>query len=267
MTIYEYTDYQKFLNDWLGSQPKRGRGLPRQWAAKLSLHSTFVSQVLLGKKHLSFDHGAELCELLGLSEAEEDYFTLLLMHKKAGTEKLRKKLERRISEEQKKSQVLRDRLKIKYEMTADVQSLFYSTWLYSAIRNLSALPRLHAVELIAEHLKMPRSVVQEAVEFLLSHGLCVMEKGKLQPGPRRTHVSATSPFVLQHHKNWRLKGFHEMSLRQEGDRFFTFPFSASKADNKKIFSRIIEFIEEIHDIVGPSDSESARCLNIDYFGY
>jgi hypothetical protein len=43
--------------------------------------------------------------------------------------------------------------------------------------------------------------------------------------------------------------------------------SLSEKDAEKLRKLIPQWIEEIHKIVGPSDSECVRCLNIDFFNY
>jgi hypothetical protein len=175
-------------------------------------------------------------------------------------------LKRKIDAELKKAQNIGQRLKVD-ELPDFTKAIFYSSWMYSGVRNLTAIPSFQSVEALAERLKSPRLQVQKVVEFLLENGLCIMGNGKLQVGPKRTHIGAHSPLVSKHHENWRLAGFQKIPLQNEDDLFLTFPMSLSAADAKKIRQYLPTVIEEIHKIVEPSESEVVRCLNIDFFEY
>jgi uncharacterized protein (TIGR02147 family) len=266
MTLFEHADYKVFIKNWLKSQPKAGRGLLKQWSEKLGVSTTLMSQIFNADKELSLELASEFCDLMNFSDGEADYFLMLVEYSRAGSVSLRKRLKRKIESEQKKAQNIGQRLKVE-ELPDFTKAIFYSNWMYTGIRNLTAIPGLQTVDSLAEHLKMPRVQIQKVIEFLLENGLCVMEKGKLHVGPKRTHIGANSPLVAKHHQNWRLQSFQKMPLQKEEDLFFTFPMSLSKADAKKIRQYLPSVIEEIHKIVGPSDSEEVRCLNIDFFEY
>ncbi|MCC2680282.1 MAG: hypothetical protein K0R29_2858 [Pseudobdellovibrio sp.] len=267
MNIYEFDSYQKYLQNWLFSQPKHGHGVLKSWAQKLDVHSTLLSQVVNGKKDFSLEQADKLTEILNLSEQEAEYFMLLLMHSRAGTQSLKKKIKRKISEAQDKSKNISQRLKVQNALDEESKAVFYSSWIYSAIRNLTALKEMKSAEDIANFLGLPRDLVQTKIEFLIEKQLCVMNENGLTYGPSRTHVPADSPWVSQHHKNWRERGEQKMPLRDQNNLYFTFPMSLSEADAEKIRKLIPSWIEEIHKIVGPSESECVRCLNIDFFKY
>lgn len=266
MSIFEFTNYKVFVQSWLKKQPKAGRGFLKAWSEKLGVSSTLLSQVFNGEKELSAELASEFCDLLGLSENEADYFLLLVEYARAGSHHLRSRLRRKIETEQKRAQNVSQRLKVE-ELPDYTKAIFYSHWLYAGIRNLTAIPQYQSVEALAEYLKLPRLHVQKLVEFLLENGLCILEKGKLNVGPKRTHVGAHSPLVMKHHQNWRLESFQKMPLQKDEDLFFTFPMSLSAEDAKRIRAYLPSVIEEIHKIVGPSESEVVRCLNLDFFGY
>lgn len=265
--IYEHTDYREFLRAWLKSQPHQGRGLLGAWARELGVHSTLMSQVLGGSKELNLENADGLAGLLHLSEPEADYFLLMVQWARAGSPSLRKRWRDKMEQARKKSQVIAERLKDAQKMTEEARVSFYSSWLYAGVRNLTALPDMNSADEIARHLQMPRNVIQDVIEFLVSHGLCVPTDKGLDVGPRRTHLAATSPLVQKHHQNWRLEGFRRMNWRRDEDLFFTFPMSLSRADAGRLRQLLPKWIEDVHGIVGPSPSETVRCLNIDFFEY
>lgn len=267
MNIYEFDNYQKYLQNWLFLQPKHGHGILKAWSEKLEVHSTLLSQVVNGKKDFSLEQADKLTELLNLTEQETEYFLLLLMYARAGTQSLKRKFKKRIEHAQEKSKNISARLKVQNSLGEEAKAIFYSSWIYSAIRNLTALPNMNSAEEIAIELGLPRELVQLKIEFLLENQLCLMEEKGLTYGPSRTHVPVDSPWVNQHHKNWREQAEQKMPLKNENDLFFTFPMSLSEKDAEKIRKLIPQWIEEIHKIVGPSDSECVRCLNVDFFRY
>ena len=266
MSVFEFLEYKAFIRAWMASQPKAGRGLFRQWAEQLRVSTTLMSQVFNGEKELSLEMASDFCDLLGFSDAEADYFLLMVEYARAGSRSLKQRLKRKLQAEQNRAQNLSQRLKVE-ELPDFTKAIFYSSWMYAGIRNLTAIPQFQNVESLADHLKMPRLQVQKIVEFLLENGLCQLEQGSLQVGSKRTHLGAQSPLVAKHHQNWRLHSFQKMPLQRDEDLYFTFPMSLSVEDAAKIRRYLPTVIEEIHKIVGPSESETVRCLNLDFFEY
>lgn len=267
MKVFEFRDYKQFLKLWLKEHPKGGRGQLKKMALHLRVSTTLLSQVLKADKHFSLETAAEIAEYVGLSEKESEYFLLLVEHQRAGSFKLKKILDKKIEREQQAGSQLQNRLKQDRQLTDEEKMQFYSSWMYSAIRLLSALPEMINAKTISERLNIPLGVVNNVVNFLLEKNLCVIENNKLTYGSFRTHVGKDSPFVVKHHQNWRLQGFHSMELRRDEDLFFTQPMALSREAAEKIRLMLPGIIEEIHAISGPSDSEVVRCINIDWFEY
>lgn len=267
MSIYEFLDYSAYIRAWIESQPKKGRGLASRMALSLKVSTTMISQVLNGDRHLSLELASELADFIGLSIPEQDYFFLMIDFQRAGTQGLRNKLKRKLLEEQEKSNKLKERLKVEVELSDTAKSVFYSNWVYSGIRNLSALPEFKDVDSISEKLHLPRATVQKVVDFLLQNNLLVQKNGALQVGPQKTYIGADSLLVNKHHQNWRLQGFREMLNQNDQNLFYTGPMSLSKELAAQIRHELPTFIEKLYKRLGPSTSETVRCLNIDWFEY
>jgi uncharacterized protein (TIGR02147 family) len=267
MTIYEFDDYKKFLKSWIENQPKQGRGLIRKMANHLRISSTMMSHILSGEKHFSLEAANDLATFIGMDESESDYFLLLIFHAKAGSFSLKERFRKKIVSEQKKASEITKRVKADGELPNVAKTIFYSNWLYTGIRNMTACPGLQNVDEISNHLNLPRATVKKVVDFLLQNELCLEREGKLIPGPKQTHVGHQSPLVSRHHQNWRLQGFTKMIDTDEKNLFFTAPMSLSHETADKIRQKIPSFIEEIIKLVRPSPSETVRCMNIDWFGY
>lgn len=267
MKVYEFKDYKEFLSLWLKEHPKGGRGQLKKMADYLRVSTTLLSQVLKGEKHFSLETAADITEYVGLNEKETEYFLLLVEHQRAGGHKLRKILEKKLEREQQAGAQLQNRLHKDRELTDNEKMQFYSSWMYSGIRLLSALPDMTDANVISERLNIPLGTVHQIIHFLLEENLCVMKDNKLTYGTYRTHVGKDSPFVVKHHQNWRLKGFQSMEQRRDEDLFFTQPMALSAAAAEKIRLMLPGIIEQVHAIGGPSESEVVRCINIDWFEY
>lgn len=267
MKVFEFKDYKEFLNQWLKEHPKGGRGQPTKLSDYLRVSTTLLSQVLKGDKHFSLETAAEITEYVGLNEKETEYFLLLVEHQRAGGFKLKKILEKKVEREQQAGAQLQNRLQKDRQLTGEETMQFYSSWMYSAIRLLSAIPEMSDAQTIGQRLNIPLSTVNSVIQFLLEKQLCVMKDNKLTYGAYRTHIGKDSPFVVKHHQNWRVKGFQSMELRRDEDLFFTQPMALSLEAAEKIRLMLPGIIEQIHAISGPSESETVRCINLDWFEY
>ena len=267
ISVYDHTSYRGFLKDWIQDQPQSGRGQQLKLARAAGVSSTLMSLILKGDKDLSLDQANEISDHMGLNERESDFFFLLVQKDRAGSHKLKSKLEKKARELRAQAQKLSRRLQKDIEFTPEIRSIYYSTWMYTGLRNLIATEQFSNVQELAQRLHLPAAHIAPVVDFLLQHGLCLNKNGKLTYGPQRTHLEAESPHAIKHHQNWRLRGFQIMDQRDERDLFGTFPMSLSHEAAQKIRELLPKLIEDILKISGPSPSEQVACLNIDWFNY
>ena len=247
--------------------PKGGRGEYRKVAERLGVSTTMVSQVFNGDKHLSLELASDLTDYLHLNELETDYFFLLVEHARAGSFRLQQKLKKRLENATAEAKKLEVRLKQDAELNDATKAIFYSSWIYTGVRMLTDLSDMNDAQEIADRLNLPRPQVQKVLEFLIKEGLVVQKDGKLKMGPRRTHIGASSALVNKHHQNWRLAGFQKMILTETENMFYTGPMSLSVEVAERVRSELPALIEKIHGWVVPSQAETVRCLNIDWFEF
>jgi uncharacterized protein (TIGR02147 family) len=267
MHISDYLDFRDYLKARVKAMPRGGRGEFRKLAQAIGIHTTTLSQIIQGSKPISLEHAAGVCEYFGLSSFDTRYFLLLVQYDRAGSEKLRKLLREQLDELKKQSQELARRLPTESQLTFEQNAVFYSNWFYSAIRILSSIEGYQTPEAIAERLKLPRQAVNQALEFLLSTGLCSQEHGRLAPGAKYTHIAANSPLVSRHHGNWRTKAMERHPSLGPQEIAYTAPMSISKKDAQELRKRIVAFIEEFQKTRAASDPEVAFCLAIDFFEF
>ncbi len=266
LSIYDSQDYRAFINDWITSQPK-SHGLKTKMAEALNVSSTLVSLILKGEKDLTLEQAIDAAEFLGLNEAETDHFFLLVEMEKAGTQKLKARFRKKLETARKQAQTLASRVKKDLTLDDQTKAVFYSSWLYAAIRNLTAVDEYQSLEAIAKRMALPKPVVARIVDFLIEHQLCKRDGQKITYGPAFTHVAADSPYVSKHHQNWRVQGMTKMDLAAENNFFFTGPMSLSAEVAAEVRSLLLTTIDQTVKKVGPSPSEKVVCLNIDWFEY
>ena len=266
-SIYEFVDYKKFVREWLSNQPLKGRGFFTVLADRLGTSNAAISQIFKDDRHLSPENAVELCELLSLTEEETYYFLQLVDYARAGSSKLQKKLLLKIKEQQLSQQKLVNLLPKDMQLNETARSIFYSSWVYSGIRNLIATNEAQNLDELAQRMNLDKAKIQSTIQFLLDYQLLVKVGDHLKVGPQKTHLENTSPWVIKHHQNWRIKAIEVMQNSREADLFYSAPMSLSHEVAEKIRQQLPEFIKQMIEQVGPSKSETVRCLNIDWFEY
>jgi uncharacterized protein (TIGR02147 family) len=270
MTAFDFNDYKNFVLSRLAALPKGGRGELRKMAAQLGVHTTLMSQVFSGPKarDLTIEQAAALAEYFGLPDKEAQYFVALVERARAGTPTLKQMIERRLQGLRTEAQQLAQRLPQDRTLTEKEQGIFYSRWTYSGVRLFAPLMSSGTPEAIAARLGVSRDHVAEVLEFLLSHGLLVRDAAhQLQLGASRIHVSADSPLVGHHHRNWRMRALQrlESTHRLPADELmFSMPMSVADSDRGKIRALILSLIDEVSKIVSKSEPDCLSCLNLDW---
>jgi hypothetical protein len=267
MSIYDFDDYKEYVAHRFRKMPGNGRGELQKLASFLRMHSTRISHVFRGTDHPTLEQGLGIARYLGLNASETEYFLDLVIAAKAGTEDLREYFGKRIKQKQETSLELSQRVPGNKELKDHERGVFYSNWFYSGIRLLTSLPGDHSVDTIAGRFGLPRKLVNQALAFLLSTGLCVKRQEQIRMGPNSTHLDSGSPLVSRLHANWRLKAI-EHHPHLSGQSFaYTGPVSIRKSDAKKIRAILVEAIEKASLFADCDDPDALFCLNVDWFEF
>lgn len=265
ISIYNFNDAKTFVSARFEVLPKRGRGQALKLSQHLGVHTTLVSQILKGLKTFTLEQASLTAEFLELTEAETDYFLLLVQLDRAGNESLRKNLKRQINELKKSAKELVNRLKSDTKLGEEDRGVFYSDWSYSATRQLTAIDGFNSEEEISKTLGLTRKRTKEVIDFLLRTGLCIEKNGKLAIGAKSTHLESSSPWVRVHHINWRQKAIEKINIHSESQLHYTAPMTLSAKDALQIREMIVKFLESVDKVIDPSPSEELHCLNMDWF--
>lgn len=264
-SIFEFNDYKHYVNTWLEQQPKGGRGLLSQIAKELGIHTTLLSHTLRGEKHLNSEQGILLAEYMGLSEAETHFLLLLIQRDRAGNTKLQQKYQKDILQIRADSKDVSKRVLTHTQLTETQKAQFYSSWLYSAIRQLSSIPHYQSRAKLGSAFDIKKEEFNTALKFLLETELCVEKDNRIDIGPANTHIEATSPFVFLHHKNWRIKALEKHNNLSADELMYSAPFTISEEDFAYVREELVRFIQSLIKTVGKTKNERLACFNADLF--
>lgn len=267
MEIYDARDYKEFVRAWVLGRPRNGRGQYRLMAEHLGVGSVYISQVFKGSRELSPEQAFDLAAFLGLSELARKYFVLLVQRERAGHFRLKRHFEEQLTEIRERSRELKNRVTPEKRLSLEAQTIFYSSYLYSAIRLGTSVPKLQTVDALCAHFGISRTRCREIVDFLIQQGLCLEEKGRLRMGPRSTHLPSDSPLISRLHTHWRLRALEAMEERPEDSLFYTSPVSLAADDLPSFRKELVTMIERFSTRVKEAPCERLACLNLDWFAF
>jgi uncharacterized protein (TIGR02147 family) len=265
MSIFEFEDFRTYVVQRMRKLPKKGHGEFQKIASSLGMHTSSISQVFKGQKNLTLEQASRLATHLGLNDLEADYLLNLVERERAGSDDLRKRIDSRLRKIKDLATQLVNRLPRDQVLSEENKAVFYSSWFYSAIRLASDIKGLQTIEALAEHFSLPPALVNEVLKFLVSTGLCIEEDGLYKMGPQRTHLEASSPLISRLHMNWRTKAIErspKLDLTEELQ--LSSPIVLSKKDALEVRRILLDQIQSILKMAGPSNSEVLYCFNVDW---
>lgn len=265
MDIYDYRDYRALIREKIALLPQKGYGQLGKLARAMGVNATLVSQILNAKKNMTEDQAYLAAGFFDFNEHETAYLLLLVQRERAGGHQLKNFLEQQISAAQKRGRQVKARIRVATELTYEQQAVFYSSWLYAAVRSLSSIPEFQSRDPIAKRLAIPRGQVDTIADWLVQNGLCLEEGGKLSIGPAPTYVDRESPLAARHHANWRQKAIETMGSSSETDFHFTAALSLSRADQEAFRKELVKLVGALAKRVDKTDPELLAAINIDFF--
>lgn len=264
-SVFEYQNYKKYLNDYISTQPKKGRGLKRKWAEMAGCQVAYISHVLVRDYNFSAEQLEAISRNLGLNKDEQEFLLLLLNYDRAGTQSLKIFYKSLITERREKYSILRARVNIKENLTLEDQAIYYSKWYYSAIHIILTIPTYRSAEKIADYFDIPLSLVREVLNFLTLKKLIKAVGGEYLVSGPFLHIEKKSPLINQHHSNWRAQALRSLAIEGEQDLHFSSCFSISSDDKMKLRAMITRQIQESAELIRPSKEEALMALCIDLF--
>jgi len=264
--VFSFKSYRDFLKSNFPAS-----GLERGRRARLGKHigcqPSFLSLVLSSKAHLNEDMAFGIGDFLKLSPEEVEFFLILFHFEKAGSQKLR------FYYQDQMRRVLHKRTEVKSRVAADQQvdfakqMRFFSEWLYIAIFTVVQIPEYRSETKIAEKLHLSEGDIRKAVLWMTEQGFLKREKGQLVATAQRIHLGVESPFIDQHHRNWRNEAMRSLHRKTEMDLRYSGAISISQADYFRIRELMLQAISNIESVLKPSRDEELVGIAFDLFRY
>ena len=266
MSQFSHNDYRSFIREILEKRPRKGRGELQKMAQYLRIHTTLMSQIMSGLRELTEEQTFDLCSYFELTEAESEYFQLLVKIERAGTQNYKLFLKNKLKEMREEVQKVSKRFSKTDELSDQQKSVFYSSWIYSAIRlYCSTKEEGRSLEEVMQYFQISRTKAAEHLEFLVSCQLCENKNDLYQMGQRLTYIDRGSIYFLKHHLNWRMKSIERSEVATPDEKLYTVTMSVSQNDFLRIKEEISKLLSEIVKITKTTEAEKLVCFNCDLF--
>jgi uncharacterized protein (TIGR02147 family) len=266
--IYRFRNYKDYINGLVAANQNKGRGVYRKMALHLGLSSVTISQVFRGARDLSIEQGLLIADFWNLEPATKKYFLLMVQRDRSSNFRFKEHCDSEMALVQRGMEEIQNRVPKAKQFSEVAKSLYYSHWKYSAVRLMTDIEGKNNPLAMAQALKLPLTEVRQVLEFLIANSLIIQGEGDtVQLGPQATHLPASSPWLRQHHRNWRTIALEGLEHLQINELSYTAPMVVSEAALNEIREVLLDAIERIIPQIKKSQSETLACLNIDLFKF
>jgi uncharacterized protein (TIGR02147 family) len=266
ITVYDYKDYKKFLNDWIGLLPHKGRGQKVHLAQALRCQTPFISHVLSGDYHFSVEQTIDCARWMALDDDQTDYLVRLVLKARAGTRETENFFERQIQRKKSTETELKKRLKIKEGLSEEDQNQYYSSWHYAAVHMALLNPQLQSLAALQNYFQLPLTQLGKIIDFLARTKLVETKpNGKIKNTARKIHLERNSPLIASHHTNWRLHAIDKIKEADRENLHYSSVMSLSAEDYDWVKSKISILLEEIVVKITDSPDEKLAAFCFDWF--
>lgn len=263
--VYQFTDYRAFIKARV-EQDASPWGIWAKLANAASCKPTYLSQAMKEKCHLTADHILGIARYWDLTDAETDFLILLLDYARAGTKELREYLHAKMARIRKEREDLSARLKKPKFETGEKETLYYSSWFWSALHVIVSIPEYQSPRKIAQRLSLPVEFIEQALERLAAHGIVTRKGQGWTYGDSDVHIPKDSLLVGVHHNNWRQKAVADSTSPMGSDGVhYTAVYSLSRSDYQHLKEKMLELIEYSRKKIADSKEEEIVCFLCDIF--
>jgi uncharacterized protein (TIGR02147 family) len=262
--IYRYFKYRDFLKDSFPSKGM-GRGSRAQLAEHLGCQPGFISLVFNEKSDFSLEHADQIANLLNLTDAEKNYFLLLVQKDRAGSVSLRKFLENQIRELQKNNSEIKTKITTSHKLSAEENLKYYQNWILTALHMCTLVPKLRNLNAMVSYLNIPIDQAKEALSVLQELGLVVQNGGDYKSTQKRIHLGEQNLALKKHHINWRMQSINAVDRLKSKNIHYTSVMSISESAFEDIKQILLGAISNTEPIIEKSKDEGVYLLNFDLF--
>jgi uncharacterized protein (TIGR02147 family) len=267
-SIYEFSDFRKYLQARLKSEAKRSGEL-LNLAKFLKAHPSRLSKILKGPDQPTSEQAFLIAQFLSLEEPESRYFSLLVESERAGSALYLRHLKKQIQEIRSAKLEPAPLSEPERKFTAADERIFYSSHKYSAVWLASMVSGKNELHQIAENLQVNIGTVKQIANFLVRVGLCDWEEsGKLTPGARLLNLDLNSPNLGSFRMNWRNHALSKISSPDsiaENEIFYSEPMAIGADAYERVVAILKATVAEIREALKEQTADKVACLNIDWF--
>ncbi len=259
-SIYEYTDYRKFLSDWCTHQRERSRVFSfRNFAKQAGLSSSgFLKMVMDGKRNLAPDTVKRFAKVLKLRAGEARFFEDLVNFNQARTNEEKNVFYKKIARNR--------RFRKAHHLTRD-RFEYLGKWYYAAIREMIDIPNFNDDPAwIAKKLKpsITKTEAEAAIETLIRLGFVERNaEGRLVTTDEGISLAAAN-----FHREMIKRAYEALSLHKAKDRnISSLTVAMSKESFAKLKQRLHDFRKEVLALVEAGGApEEVYQINFQLFG-
>lgn len=266
LTIYEYSDYKKYIHDLIASYPQQGRGQRKSLAETIGCQMAYITHVLSGASDFSLEQAAAAARHFNLSSDEASYFLLLVQENRAGSDELRLYFQKFLQDQRHKQNELKERVKIEGSIPSEQREVYFSSWQYAAVHMALTIPELQSLEALREYFHFSTERLLSILEFLVNSGLAVKERNVYQPHMSVAFLDKDSPLISKFHASWRQRALDAIEgEKKENNLHYSVNFSAALKDLPKVREILMEAIENCSKLIKESKEETLGCICVDLF--
>lgn len=261
--IYDYTEYQTYLRDWVEAVRKKSSIFSyRQFALKAGTAPSLLRDVITHRRRLTLATQAKFALAMKLDRRSTEYFEILVRFQHT-----KENAERNLCFEQ----LMKYRLQQKIRYLQLEQYAFWMEWWHAAIRELVTLPQFKEEPAwIAQQLQPAVSV------GAVRHSLQLQQKLGLLKRDRKGKLRQSDPVISSEYElsSLAVRSFHVQMIDLGRQSLERFPLkdrevsSLTLGVNERTFERIKQkiriFKEEILSMVEEEKGDSDRVLQFNF---
>lgn len=260
--LFEFLDYKDYLSKMAISYP---RGFKKRLSVLAGCQTAYVSHVLNGKAHFSWEQAEAISTGIGHSDDEKEYFLMLLTYCTSGTLTLKKFIKARLDRIKESRLSIKERVKVKESLSREDQAKYYSAWYYAAIHVMLTISSFQTKEAIATYLKINPKLVKEVLDFLISVRLASKSGNKYITGSAKIHLEKDSPLISKHHTNWRMAAIRSFENDNVDNLHFSSVFTLTEKDAEQIRNILLKAIENGVEVIKQAEEEITMAMTVDFF--
>jgi len=261
--IFNYSNHFSYLKTRLSGALRWGG--KTKFATFIGVQPPFLSQVLSEKYSLSLEQADRANQFFDHSKDESEFFLLLVSRDRAGTVSLRKHFEDQISQVLQKRKLVIERLGKKHEISEQSQSIYYTSWLYSAVHVACTIPNLRTRKALAARFQIPVELAGKILDFLRENELVEKRMEEYYPTQNWLRLGLQSPHIIKHHTNWRNQAIQNLEVQTEDDLHYSGIFSMDHKTARHIKDELLDAIKRQNLKIEKAPEEDLYIFGVDFF--